>query len=335
MNRICKGCGSSLQCKNIYKEGYIKATKIDTAEYCERCFKILHYGEFSVLKEDIDFDNLINKINEDEENTGVVFLIDLLNVNYEAINYIKKFNKKVFVLLTRRDLLPKSVKDNKLIDYFKNNFYETDDIMVVSSVKKYNIDKFLEKVRKSNIKKLYVCGLTNSGKSTLINALLGAVGKMPSVTTSALPNTTANFITIEFDENLTVIDTPGFVLDNSIYNFLSFNEVNKLSPKKEIKVKTYQIKEGETVILEDYFRIDYKSNFKNSFSFYMNNNLKYKRMKAKNTRELKTLAKVSLHVMDNQDVVINGLGFIKVVKESDIVVYTIDEKLISVRDKMI
>ena len=67
----------------------------------------------------------------------------------------------------------------------------------------------------------------------------------------------------------------------------------------------------------------------------MNNNLKYKRMKAKNTRELKTLAKVSLHVMDNQDVVINGLGFIKVVKESDIVVYTIDEKLISVRDKMI
>ena len=62
LNRICKGCGSSLQCKNIYKEGYIKATKIDTAEYCERCFKILHYGEFSVLKEDIDYKYIFQNI---------------------------------------------------------------------------------------------------------------------------------------------------------------------------------------------------------------------------------------------------------------------------------
>lgn len=334
MNKNCIGCGSRLQSLNISREGYVRENKLKTSQYCERCYKIMHYGEFSVLKEDIDFDNLIKKINEDEE-ASVVFLIDLLNVNLEAINYIKKFNNRVYILLTRRDLLPKSVKDKKLISYFKENYYDTDDIMIISSVKKYNVDAFLEKVRNDKVNKLYVAGLTNSGKSTFINALLGSIGKVPTVTTSALPNTTANFITIEFDENLTIVDTPGFVLENSIYNFLNFEEVNKLSPKKEIKVKTYQIKPGETIIVADMFRIDYLSNTKNSFSFYMNNNLEYTRMKAKNTDKLKALHKINLHMNSDEDIVINGVGFIKVVKPCDVHVYAMDERLISKRNKMI
>lgn len=334
MSRNCIGCGSRLQSLNISREGYVRENKVKTAEYCERCYKIKHYGEFSILQENIDFENLIKKINEDEE-SSVVFLIDLLNVNLEAINYIKKFKNKIYILLTRRDLLPKSVKDNKLISYFKENFYNTDDIMVISSVKKYNIDAFLNMIKKDNVKKLYVAGLTNSGKSTFINALLGSIGKVPTVTTSALPNTTANFITIDFNENLIIVDTPGFVLDNSIYNFLNFEEVGKLTPKKEIKVKTYQIKPGETIIVADMFRIDYLSNYKNSFSFYMNNNLEYTRMKSKNTDKLKALHKINLHMNGEEDIVINGVGFIKVVKPCDVYVYAMDERLVSKRNKMI
>ncbi|NCC71745.1 GTPase RsgA, partial [bacterium] len=256
MNRVCIGCGSRLQSLDISREGYVSESKIKTSDYCERCYKIKHYGEFSVLKDKIDFENVITKINNDSSAT-VVFLIDLLNVNTESVEYIKKFKNNKFILLTRRDLLPKSIKDKKLIEYFKTNFYDTNNIMIVSSVKKQNIDEFLLEVKKQNISKIYIAGLTNSGKSTFINALLESIGKIPTVTTSALPNTTANFIKIEFDETLTIVDTPGFVLNNSIYNYLNYDEVKKLTPKKEIKVKTFQIKPTETVIVGNFFRVDY------------------------------------------------------------------------------
>lgn len=334
MNKVCIGCGSRLQSININREGYINEKVINASEYCERCYKIKNYGEFSVLKDNIDFDNLINKINTEEKAT-VVFLIDLLNVNMESIEYINKFKGNVFILLTKKDLLPKSVKEKKLIQYFKENFYDTENIMVISSVKKTNIDLFIETIRNKKINKIYVSGLTNSGKSTFINSLLESIGKVPTVTTSSLPNTTANFITIEFDENLTVVDTPGFVLKNSIYNYLNYKDVKRITPIKEIKVKTYQIKPGETVIIEKLFRIDYLSEHKNSFSFYMNNNLNYKRMKARNTDELKAIHKKVLHLNKDEDVVINGLGFIKVVKECDVLVYALDESLVSKRKNMI
>ena len=335
MNKECKGCGSILQSDNISKEGYVSASKIDTVDYCERCYKIIHYGEFSILETKIDFDNMIKKINEDE-NASIVFLIDLLNMNEEAINYIFKFiNKRIYVLLTRRDLLPKSVKDAKLVNYFREHYYDSPNILVVSSKKKKNIDEFLKMIKRDRVKKIYVVGATNSGKSTLINALLSAVGKIPTVTTSALPNTTANFIKIEFDENLTIIDTPGFVLENSIYNSLKYKEVINLQPKKEIKVKTFQIKPYETITVNDYLRIDYLEDYKNSFSFYMNNNLTYTRMKTKNTDKLRLLEKISLHINDNEDIVINGLGFIKVTKACRVNVYVLNDGLVSVRKNMI
>ena len=63
---------------------------------------------------------------------------------------------------------------------------------------------------------------------------------------------------------------------------------------------------------------------------------KYLRLDCLKTNEkLKMLPKKNIHIKGNEDVVINGLGFIKIVKETDIVVYTLDEKLISVRNKMI
>ena len=41
MVRKCIGCGSILQSDNKEELGYIISNKIDTANYCERCFKLL------------------------------------------------------------------------------------------------------------------------------------------------------------------------------------------------------------------------------------------------------------------------------------------------------
>ena len=54
MTKECLGCGSVLQTESPGKEGFVKSSVYDKSSYCERCFKIKHYGEYSVLdKKDI------------------------------------------------------------------------------------------------------------------------------------------------------------------------------------------------------------------------------------------------------------------------------------------
>lgn len=333
MTKKCIGCGCLLQSKYPKKDGYIKEEKINKASYCERCFKIKNYGEYTVITEKIEFDKIIDKINKTE--SLVVFLIDILNINKDVIKYIRNFKRETFIVITKRDIIPKSVKDKKIIDYFKENFYNTENIMCVSSFKNKNVDEFLNKIKEKKYEKVYIVGLTNSGKSTFINAIMKSIGKKPSVTTSALPNTTVDLIEIKIDEKLTLIDTPGFVMDNSIYSYIPFKEVKKITPLKELKVKTYQIKPEETIFVDGLFRIDYLSKHKNSMSFYMNNSLNFNRMKIKTRDTLKALPKKNIQLKGEEDIVINGLGFIKVVKECNVVVYAIDENLISIRKSMI
>lgn len=332
MNKKCDGCGAVLQTIFKDKEGYVKKL-VENKNLCERCFKIKHYGECSIIEKQKDFKQIINDINN--ANASVVYLIDILNITKETLEFLKYFKNQIFILLTKRDLLPKSVNDNKVIKYFKDNFYSAAEVMCVSSFKKQNIDNFLKNVEKLKIKTLYVVGLTNSGKSSFINALMESVGNKSTITTSIIPNTTIDYIRIKLNRDLSIVDTPGFISKNSIYNYLNFKDIVKITPKKEIKVKTFQIKPGFSVLVDNILRLDYEKGKSNSFSFYMNNNLKFQKIKIITNDKLKVLPKKNIHIKEKEDIVINGLGFIKIVKEADIVVYTLDENLISVRKSMI
>ena len=44
MNK-CLGCGATLQSTNKNVLGYIKEDKLNNSNYCERCFKVIHYNE--------------------------------------------------------------------------------------------------------------------------------------------------------------------------------------------------------------------------------------------------------------------------------------------------
>ena len=219
MTKECLGCGSVLQTIAPKEEGFVKSSVLSKADYCERCFKIKHYGEYSVLDKKIDTDGIIRNINSDNL-ASVAILIDALNINDNIKKYIKRFKNKKYILITKKDILPKSLKEKKLIEYIKNNVCDTENIMCISSVKNYNIDNFLNKIKEDNVKRLYIVGFTNSGKSTFINHLLTSQMKNPTITTSAIPNTTASYITIKLDNKITIVDTPGFIDSNAVYNFI-------------------------------------------------------------------------------------------------------------------
>ena len=332
MTKECLGCGSVLQTIAPKEEGFVKSSVLSKADYCERCFKIKHYGEYSVLDKKIDTDGIIRNINSDNL-ASVAILIDALNINDNIKKYIKRFKNKKYILITKKDILPKSLKEKKLIEYIKNNVCDTENIMCISSVKNYNIDNFLNKIKEDNVKRLYIVGFTNSGKSTFINHLLTSQMKNPTITTSAIPNTTASYITIKLDNKITIVDTPGFIDSNAVYNFIDYNKTIKLYPKKEIRVKTFQSRSGYSIVINDILRIDNLGKC-NSFSFYMSDKLRYEKVKFKNEK-LKILPSISIETNECTDVLVNGLGFIRITKPGEFKIYALDEKMISIRKSMI
>ena len=96
MNKKCIGCGSVLQTTNVNLEGFVKSNVYDKSSYCERCFKIMHYGEYSVLDKKIDTDGIIRNINSDKV-ASVAFLVDALNINENIKKYISKFKNNKYI----------------------------------------------------------------------------------------------------------------------------------------------------------------------------------------------------------------------------------------------
>jgi len=229
----------------------------------------------------------------------------------------------MILVLNKKDVLPKSVKEEKLIKYLKENDANFEEIIVVSVEKNYNIDYLLKRIKfYQTSKNVYVVGHTNAGKSTLINKLIKNYSdNTQELTMSPLPSTTLNTVCIEINDYLTLIDTPGLIDSGSITNFVDGKMMKKISPKKEIKPKTYQIRKNQSIIVEDMLRIDYVEGEKNSFTVFMSNDLKIKRLLNSKNPVLTDLNKISYDVKYDEDLVIKGLGFVKMVNKCKIDVY--------------
>ena len=152
------------------------------------------------------------------------------------------------------------------------------------------------------------------------------------ITTSNLQSTTIDSITVKVNDELTLIDTPGLLDDGDIINFIDSKTLKKIVPNKELKPITYQIKDKQTILIDELVRLDLTD--KNSMTIYMSNNLKIKRL-FKETNALKNLKKHELDVDCDNDVVVQGLGFIKFTHKSKIVLYTKENVSVYVRKNLI
>ena len=331
MNKVCIGCGSKLQTLDKNKEGYINPKVYEKATLCERCFKIKYYGEAYVTDNPKDKTSLIKMINDSKK--SVVYLVDTLTISKETLSVIDSLSNKVYLVLTKRDLLPKSVKNSKLKEYI-SNLTLIKDVFVISALKNNGVTELYNELIKNNEKSVYVIGYTSSGKSTFINKLLTLNGKSGNITTSSLPNTTLECINIKLNDKLTLIDTPGFVSENSSYNFIDVDIYKKLLPKSVIKPKVYTIKKDFMIILGDILRIENNSNEDVNLVFYFKNEIKLNKMRSIRNELLKDKDKLDVKVSD-KDIVLEGLGYIKVVGDANLTMYTLNKKMISVRNKMI
>lgn len=316
----CSGCGVILQEENILQEGY--TTNIEN-DLCQRCFRMKNYGEYQVIaKSNEEYIEILKKVGE--TNDLVLYITDLLNLERNIQEIRNIISNRMILVLNKKDVLPKSVKEEKLIKYLETNDIHFEEVIVISTAKNYNIDYLLKRIKHFQMSKnVYVVGHTNAGKSSLINKLIKNYSdNTQELTMSPLPSTTLNMVSIDINEYLTLIDTPGLIDNGSILSHVSEEMVKKISPKKEIKPRTYQIKKNQSIIIEDLIRIDYVEGDKNSFTVFVSNDLKVRRLlNLFNNTELKDKNKTTYNVKYDEDLVINGLGFIKIVNKGIIDIY--------------
>ena len=124
----CYGCGAILQSDHKGQSGYILKSKLDSNEdqLCERCFKLRHYSEDDGVPHfNEDYATILKKAQEDQ--ALIVLVTDAFSFEASLIPGIKQYlGKKLLLVVNKRDVLPKSYDDEKLLKLVKDRLDEED-----------------------------------------------------------------------------------------------------------------------------------------------------------------------------------------------------------------
>jgi ribosome biogenesis GTPase YqeH len=290
----CVGCGVEIQTERPDELGYAPKSALEKEVIiCQRCFRLKHYNEVQdVSLTDDDFLKILNGIGQTDG--LVVKVVDIFDFNGSWLPGLHRFvgNNKVLLVGNKADLLPKSIKKNKLIHWMKREAKELGlksvDVFLMSAQKGQGIREIAEAIEHYREgKDVYVVGCTNVGKSTFINAIIKEVtGEKDIITTSQYPGTTLDMIDIPLDNGASLYDTPGIINHHQMAHYVDKRDLKLISPKKEIKPKVYQLNEGQTLYFGGLARLDYVQGGRKSLTCYVSNDLHIHRTKLEKADEL-------------------------------------------------
>jgi ribosome biogenesis GTPase YqeH len=291
---ICMGCGVKVQTENPNEIGFAPSSALEKEMIiCQRCFRLKHYNEVQdVNLTDDDFLKILNGIGR--KDALIVLIVDIFDFNGSWLPGLHRFvgNNKILLVGNKVDLLPKSVKHNKLIHWMKQESRELglkpEEVFLVSASKGLFIKETaaaIDELRSG--KDVYVVGCTNVGKSTFINRIINEVtGEKDVITTSHFPGTTLDIIKIPLEDGKSLIDSPGIINHHQMAHYVDKKDLKIITPKKEIKPKVFQLNEGQTLFFGGLARFDYVSGGRRSFVCYLSNDLNIHRTKTENAPEL-------------------------------------------------
>ena len=149
----CVGCGVEIQTERPNELGYAPKSALEKeAIICQRCFRLKHYNEVQdVSLTDDDFLKILNGIGQTDG--LVVKVVDIFDFNGSWLPGLHRFvgNNKVLLVGNKADLLPKSIKKNKLIHWMKREAKELGlksvDVFLMSAQKGQGIREIRNRVR--------------------------------------------------------------------------------------------------------------------------------------------------------------------------------------------
>ena len=209
------------------------------------------------------------------------------------------------------------------------------DIALTSGKNGDDVPALLDMIEKYRAgRSVYVVGVTNVGKSTLINQIIKDVTgeKNDVITTSRFPGTTLDRIEISLDDQSNIIDTPGIIHPDQMAHYLTPQDLKYVSPQKELKPRTYQLNAEQTLFMGAMARFDFIQGPKSGITAYFENNLPIHRTKLDNAdqfyvkhagvlltppekvnlEDLPPLKRHEFKTTEKTDIVIDGLGWVTV-----------------------
>ena len=350
ISKKCAGCGIELQFEDEKKEGYVPEEKfiMEGDLLCQRCFKIKNYGKNSVnnFKSEDYSKEVLNSVKKSDIILPIFDIIDFEgSFTEEILDYLRDYRS--IVLVNKTDLLPGFVHPAEIADWIKDRFAEEDivpeNIAFISAKNKYGINGVIRKIKSvfpEGKVKAVVLGVSNVGKSSVINLLLGK----NKITTSKYSGTTLKSINNKIpDTNITITDTPGLIpKEKRLSDMISVETGLKLVPAGEISRKTFKLGDGQIFMFDAFCRFKVKENeiedkiegeniYKPMFSAYSSKNVKFHVAKEERVEDLlqgdffeilkgeeKTkyfenkFVTFETVVEENEDLVISGLGWINV-----------------------
>lgn len=344
MDRYCFGCGALLQTEEPTAIGYVTKNALSKEEVlCKRCFHIRNYNDSLDIKlNSDDFYKVLENISDSE--ALVVLIVDVFDFNGSMINGLNRFVQNDIIMLGNKfDLLPRSVKKGKVVNWMKKEAKEqglvVQDACVVSAHSGFNLKGALAMIETyRNGRDVYIVGCTNVGKSTFINKLLTEFTDMEEgvLTTSNFPGTTLECVEIPLDESSAIIDTPGIINEEQMVHYVETKEYKKIIPKTIMRPTIYQIDKAQSIVMENVAIIDVVTDLKMSVVCYYSEQLNMHRTKYINKRNFmeknadkffiddthKNFKRNTFNVSDGDDIVISGLGWFKFTGEATINVHT-------------
>ena len=350
ISKKCAGCGIELQFEDEKKEGYVPEEKfiMEGELLCQRCFKIKNYGKNSVnnFKSEDYSKEVLNSVKKSDIILPIFDIIDFEgSFTEEILDYLRDYRS--IVLVNKTDLLPGFVHPAEIADWIKDRLAEEDivpeNIAFISAKNKYGINGVIRKIKSvfpSGKVKAVVLGVSNVGKSSVINLLLGK----NKITTSKYSGTTLKSINNKIpDTNITITDTPGLVpKEKRLSDMISVETGLKLVPAGEISRKTFKLGDGQIFMFDAFCRFKVKENeiedetereniYKPMFSAYSSKNVKFHVAKEERVEDLlqgdffeilkgeekkkyfeNKFVTFETTVEENEDLVISGLGWINV-----------------------
>ncbi|OCS88501.1 ribosome biogenesis GTPase YqeH [Caryophanon tenue] len=290
----CVGCGAEIQTEDKNGLGYAPASSLEKETIiCQRCFRLKNYNEIQpVSLTDDDFLRILNGLGQ--QDGLIVKIVDIFDFNGSWLPGLHRFVGKNPVLLVANkvDLLPKSVKHNKVINWLRREAkalgLNAVDVKLVSAHKGIGMADVIEAIEEyRNDRDVYVVGCTNVGKSTFINRIIKqATGEGEVITTSHFPGTTLDMIGIPLDDGAALFDTPGIINHHQMAHYLDASELKYIMPKKEIKPKVYQQNAGQTLFIGALARFDFIQGERSAFTVHIANDLPIHRTKLEKADEL-------------------------------------------------
>ncbi|MBX5436357.1 MAG: ribosome biogenesis GTPase YqeH [Alicyclobacillaceae bacterium] len=286
---LCSGCGAPLQSDDPTRPGYVPPEAVQRETLvCRRCYRIRHYGEFSPVS--VPPEQYADQVSRIQGEAGqVLYVLDVFDLSGSLVPGLAGLigGANVDLVVNKVDLLPPEVKAERLADWVWSTVESTGvrprRVWFVSARTGQGLDEVVAALSQPDVGQVWVVGMANVGKSTLLNRLAARLKGSEPFTVSRVPGTTLGLVRatlpVADGRSLAVVDTPGLLTGRRAIDVLCADCLRAVVPSGRLKPRVYQLDPGQSLWLGGFARFDFAEGDHQPVVVYVSNDLVVHRTK--------------------------------------------------------